>query len=214
MTRSLRRSHCSSGLFGRKRAFYTLAHILGERYLVVRTGKSFLNFPRPHSIRQQWHYHQSTGYLLGSWKWLPHQAWCHRHPLQSQFCHWWAHPHPYTCGRHSLIIGRQPLSDATALLVDPLHALMTWSSSQTPRRSLSPSLKHGRQVWKVKGPMSKWRKTSSWSSVLTMMSSWNLASTHVLLALVVSAATQFSTHQCGGATHVKVPPAPGWRAVG
>ena len=69
-------------------------------------------FHRPHNIWQQWH--RSTGYHIGSRKWLPHQAWCHRHP---KFCHWKAEPHPYTCSRHSL--KRPPV----ACLVMPLHFL-------------------------------------------------------------------------------------------
>ena len=56
MARSLQRNHCSSlGLFGpqislpwslaeRTQASYTLPYILGERCLVVRTSKNFLNF--------------------------------------------------------------------------------------------------------------------------------------------------------------------------
>ena len=57
MARSLRRSRCSSVFFGPHvslpcnmaewtQASYTLPRILGERCLVVRTGKSFLNFPQ------------------------------------------------------------------------------------------------------------------------------------------------------------------------
>ena len=66
--------------------------------------------------------HQRTAYHLGSRKWLPHQAWCRRYPLQSQVSHRWVMPCHYTCNRHSL--SRPPvLGDATALLVDPQHAL-------------------------------------------------------------------------------------------
>ena len=58
MARPLQRNHCSSsGLFGpqislpwslaeRTQASYTLSYILGERCLVVRTSKNFLNFPQ------------------------------------------------------------------------------------------------------------------------------------------------------------------------
>ena len=52
MAHPLRQSHCSSGLFSLPwsitkwtHALYTLPHILGERCLVVRRGKRFLNFP-------------------------------------------------------------------------------------------------------------------------------------------------------------------------
>ena len=34
------------GLFHWTQASYTLPHMLGERYLVVRKGKSFMNFPQ------------------------------------------------------------------------------------------------------------------------------------------------------------------------
>ena len=121
MAWSLRQSHCSSGLI------VSLSWSITERTqrcLVVRTGKSFLNFP--HATQwQQWHCHsshQSMVYQLGSRKWFPHQSWCRRHPFQSQFCHRWAKPCHYTWGRHSL--DQPPISsDATALLVDPHHAL-------------------------------------------------------------------------------------------
>ena len=56
-------------------------------------------FPRPHCIWQQWNSnspHWSTAYDQGNRKLHPHQAWCRRHPLQSQFDHWWAETHPYT----------------------------------------------------------------------------------------------------------------------
>ena len=35
----------------------------------------------------------STAYHPGSRKWLPIQAWCRRHPLQSRFGHRWARTH-------------------------------------------------------------------------------------------------------------------------
>ena len=55
LAQSLWRSHCISGLFGppvsltwniseQTQALYTLPHMLGERCLMVRTGKSFLKF--------------------------------------------------------------------------------------------------------------------------------------------------------------------------
>ena len=65
--------------------------------------------------------------------------------------------------------------------------LMTWCSSQTPKRSVSPSSRRGRLAWKVKGSMSTWRRPSSWFLVMTRMSSRNLASTPVLSAVGVSA---------------------------
>ena len=46
MAQSLRRCCCRSKLFGQTQASYTLPHILGERYLAVRTDQSYLNFPR------------------------------------------------------------------------------------------------------------------------------------------------------------------------
>ena len=54
------------------KASYTLPHILGEKCLEVRTGKSFLKFPQATVHQwQQWHSHnphQSTAYHLGSRK--------------------------------------------------------------------------------------------------------------------------------------------------
>ena len=85
------------------------------------------------------------------------------------------------------------------------YALTTCCSLQTPRRSVSPSSRHGRQVWKVKSSMSRPSKPSSWSLVLAMLPSRNLANTPVLPALVVSAATQSSAHSaCGGFTRSAV----------
>ena len=70
---------------------------------------------------------------------------------------------------------------------------------------VSPSSRHGRQVWKVKSSMSSPSKPSSWSLVLAMLSSRNLANAPVLPALVVSAATQSSAHSaCGGSTRSAV----------
>ena len=48
-------------------------------------------------------------------------------------------------------------------------SLSTCCSSQTPRRSVSPSSRHGRQVWKVKSSMSTWRRPSSWFLVLAVV---------------------------------------------
>ena len=85
-------------------------------------------------------------------------------------------------------------------------ALTTCCSSQTPRRSVSPSSRHGRLVWKVKSSMSTWRRPSrpsSWSLLLAMLPSRNLASTPVLPALVVLAATQSQYSQCMWWVHKK-----------
>ena len=70
----------------------------------LRQERVSWTFSRPHNIWQQWHCHsphRSTAYHLGSRKCFPHQAWCHQHPLQSQFGHRWAETRPYTWGRHS-----------------------------------------------------------------------------------------------------------------
>ena len=87
-------------------------------------------------------------------------------------------------------------------------SLATCCSSQTPRRSVSPSSRHGRQVWKVKSSMSTWRRPtrpSSWFLVLAMLSSKNLTSTPVLPALGLSATTQSSPYSaCGGSTRSAV----------
>ena len=84
-------------------------------------------------------------------------------------------------------------------------ALTTCCSLQTPRRSVSSSSRHGRQVWKVKSSMSRPSKPSSWSLVLAMVSSRNVANNPLLPALVVSAATQSSAHNaCGGSTRSAV----------
>ena len=92
--------------------------------------------------------------------------------------------------------------------------MTTCCSSETPRRSVSPSSRHGRQVWKVESSMPTWRRPSrpsSWSLVLAMLSSRNLASTPVLPALVVSATTQSSAHSaCGGSTRSVVASLSNW----
>ena len=41
-------------------------------------------------------------------KWLPHQAWSRRHPLQSQFGYQWTETHPYTWGTDSFL--REPVA--------------------------------------------------------------------------------------------------------
>ena len=92
--------------------------------------------------------------------------------------------------------------------------ITTCWSSQTPRRSVSPSSRHGRQVWKVESSMSTWRwpsRPSSLSLLLAMLSSRNLASTHVLTALVVLATTQSSAHRaCAGSTRSVVASLSNW----
>ena len=76
---------------------------------------------------------------------------------------------------------------------------MTLCSLRTSRRSVSPSVTHGRPAWKVKGPAST--RGSSWSLVLVMMSSRNLASTPVMPAVKVLAITPYSARsECGGPT--------------
>ena len=70
--------------------------------------------------------------------------------------------------------------------------LMTWCSLQTPRRSVSPSTRHGRLAWKAEGSVLTWRKPSSWSPVLTWMSYRNQAIILVLSAARVSATTPLS----------------------
>ena len=97
----LQQSCRSSGGFGphvllpwntskQTQATYILPHILAERCLEVRTGKSFWKQRHCHSP------HRSTMYHKCSRKWLPNQAWCHRHPFQSQCGHQWAKTHTYT----------------------------------------------------------------------------------------------------------------------
>ena len=83
-----------------------LAHILGERCLVVRIGNSFLDFPQctEHLSAMALSQppappHGGTAYHLGSRKWTPYQAWCRWHPLQLQFCNRWAESCRYTYGR-------------------------------------------------------------------------------------------------------------------
>ena len=82
--------------------------------------------------------------------------------------------------------------------------LMTWCSLQTPRRSVSPSSRPGRLAWKVKGSTSTWRRSSSCSLVLAMVSSRNLASTPVLSAVVALATASCSGHTaCYACIHKK-----------
>ena len=73
---------------------------------------------------------------------------------------------------------------------------MTWCSSQTPRRSVSPSSRHGRLAWKVMGSML--RDPSSWPPVVTWMSYRNQASVPVLSAASVSATTPLSARSPQG----------------
>ena len=66
--------------------------------------------------------------------------------------------------------------------------LMTWHVSLIPRRNVSSSSRHGKLAWR-NGFMSTWRRPSSCSPVLALMSSRNLARTYVLFAAAVSART-------------------------
>ena len=89
--------------------------------------------------------------------------------------------------------------------------LMTWCSSRTPRRIASPSSRHGRLEWKIKDSMSTRRRPSSWSLVMAMMSWINLASTPVISAVVLSAATPSCAHRvCCGSTRSAVTSLSNW----
>ena len=88
---------------------------------------------------------------------------------------------------------------------------MTWCSLWTPMRSVSPSSRCGRLAWKVKGSVSTWRRPCSWSLVMAMMSSRNLASTPVLSAVVVSPTTPSNAHSvCCGSTRIPVASLSNW----
>ena len=109
----------------------------------------------------------------------------------------------------------EALSMSSALVCrESFSSRATCCSSQTPRRSVYPCSRHGRQVWKVKSPMSTWRRPSrpsSWFLVLDMLSSRNLASIPVLPALGLSATTQSSAHSaCGGSTRSVVASLSNW----
>ena len=70
---------------------------------------------------------------------------------------------------------------------------MTWCSSRTPKRSESPSLRHGRKAGMgSQGHCVNMKKT--WSLVLALMFLRNPTSTPVLCASVVSATTP--SHVC------------------
>ena len=69
-------------------------------------------------------------------------------------------------------------------------SLATCCSSQTPRRSVSPCSRHGRQVWKVKSSISTWRRPSRPSSWFLVLA--------VLPVLGLSATTQSSAHSASG----------------
>ena len=72
--------------------------------------------------------------------------------------------------------------------------LMTFCLWRAPKTSVSPGSRHGKLAWRVKGSMSIWRRPSSWSLVMATMFSRNLASTPVMFAVVVSAATPSCAH--------------------
>ena len=86
-------------------------------------------FPRSHSIMHQWHchtLHRSTAYHLGSRKWRQHQAWCHRHSLQSQFVQWRDSPRlTLTPGADIARVFDQSPRYSTACLAYPQHSLWT-----------------------------------------------------------------------------------------
>ena len=85
-------------------ASYTLPCILMRGVWLLGLARVSWTFHRPHSILQQSHchnHHGSTAYHQGSRKWYPHQAWCRRHPLHSQFVQRWAETPHYTWGRYS-----------------------------------------------------------------------------------------------------------------
>ena len=82
------------------------------------------------------------------------------------------------CWRHCCV-------NSTLVYHGNSSTLMTWCL-RTPKKSLFPSSRHGRLTWEVKSFLSTWRRPSCWSLVMARMSSRNLASTHVLSALVVS----------------------------
>ena len=54
-------------------------------------------------------------------------------------------------------------TSSTLVFDGSFSMLMTWCSSQTSRRSLFPSSRHGRLAWKVKGSMLTWRRPSSYT---------------------------------------------------
>ena len=95
-------------------ASYALAHTFIERCIVVRTGKSFINFPQATEIWQQWHchsHHRSTTCHLGSREWSPHGA----GDIHSS--HFYAIGWP--CLADVVCSSHQLLSDDAAHLVDP-----------------------------------------------------------------------------------------------
>ena len=90
---------------------YTLSHILGERCLEVKTGKSFWQQRHCHSP------HQSAVYHKCSRKWFPHQDWCRQHPFHSQFGQF--EPRLTLTPRADIVwVFDKSLSYATARLVD------------------------------------------------------------------------------------------------
>ena len=84
----------------RMQSWCTLQRILGKRYLMVRTGRSW-TFPRPRNTWRKWHCHSPHQTKAQHVTQVAECGLC-RHPLQSQFCRRWAEPHHYTCCRHSL----------------------------------------------------------------------------------------------------------------
>ena len=91
---------------------------------------------------------------------------------------------------------------STPLYHGSFSILMTWCSSWTLRRSVTLSVSCGRLAWKVQDSMSTWSsRPTSWSLMLAMMFSRNLASILVLSAVVLPATTPSSAHKaCCGTT--------------
>ena len=175
-----------------------------------------------HNIWQQWHCHSpypNIAYRIGCRKWPPHQAWCHHHPLQSQFCHRWAEPSHYT-GADIDWVGYQSLSDATALLVDPQHAL--WAQGGVFANTTTADITWATfQICRTPWPTPETRNLIFF--MLTRIPLLSMPAFHTLsLQLHSSWVPKMSTnhqhtehpmaHQCG--TPAKAHSAPGWRAVG
>ena len=119
-----------------------------------------------------------------------------------------AQSHVWVNGQYSeefgMGVGVHQISDLSLLLFilvletlvchGSFFMLMNWCSSWTPRRSISLSSRHGRLVWKAKGPLSTLRRPSYWSLVMAIMSSRHVANTLLLSALAVLATTPSNAH--------------------
>ena len=80
--------------------------------------------------------------------------------------------------------------------------LMTWCSTRTPRRSAFPSSMCRRLAWKVKNSMSTWKRPSSQSPMLALMSSRYMASIPALYVVEVSATTP-SSARCASSVSIR-----------